>query len=380
MKPHVVGLLRARAAAVYLLSLHSASHAVMAYEPGLLTWKELAGGAGILALALVLGVWWGPWLGALVDRSGRTRLIMVSWIPYGGMLAFSAIAVSNGDLEDIGHASRMFVVIQPLFLALAGLGRGYLGAIQNALVLTIFAAVPGGVVAGAAVCGFVGWCGAFLAFDNAARKLAAYPGVTRGATRSATLHALATVGPVVLALGVFFWSVPATPYAKLARTGVKRTVTKEQIAAAYRDLVWAMAAGGIGAWLAAWALLRTRGGESVPVLEVVEARRRGEEIVPAAPARMGAVEYSGVRGRIVRAYVRFVERLGKLGILRRPDMTPAEFASRVPSDGADLALLTDAFVRARWGGDEPTEDDARLAERAAESVVHEVRERGASPE
>jgi hypothetical protein len=87
----------------------------------------------------------------------------------------------------------------------------------------------------------------------------------------------------------------------------------------------------------------------------------------------------GVRGRIVGIYVAFLRQAARLGWLRPSHLTAPEFASLVVREprGA-VGRLTEIFVRARYGPDEPTEEDARAAETAAREALGRLRERAAA--
>ncbi len=369
------GLAMARALTMYLLSVHCVANALLATDPRVPPLLPVI--AIALLAAVVLGEALAPALAQLVDRVSRARLQITAWVPYGALLAISMMRLMNGDADAMAGLAAMFAALQGLFLLLAGFGRGYIGAIQNALVLTVFASLPGGRVASVGVTGFAGLLGLFLVFDHFARKLAAYPTREGPSVGTAFAQAAVVVLPVVGALALTFAILPPTGYEPLVRSARATQLTQEQVSAAYRDLAILAGAAGVVSWIVVWALLRGRGeADASPAIEVVTARRRGEEAMGEGAGRREP-EYSGVRGRIVRTYLRFLERAAKLGLLRRPDMTPREFSVRVRRPEEPLAVLTDAFMRARWGPDEPAEEDARAAEGAAEAVVGELRGRRA---
>jgi len=127
-------------------------------------------------------------------------------------------------------------------------------------------------------------------------------------------------------------------------------------------------------WLVIYFGLRLKGSlGGAPALQLVEARVRGEEVV-ARPSKRGAANYSGLRGRIVRTYMRFVRKAARVGIRRRNDMTVVEFAARV-GDVPSVSVLTDAFTRARYGPDEPVDADLQVAQRAGNEAAVALRDR-----
>ena len=109
------------------------------------------------------------------------------------------------------------------------------------------------------------------------------------------------------------------------------------------------------------------GGSSAAPSEEIErlrARRRGE--APPAPELLPPqVPAEGPRGRIVRAYQHVLAFLSRRGVRRRRAETPLEFLPRLGPEGAELTAL---FQRARYGGEEPGEEEAGRAERAARAL------------
>lgn len=167
-------------------------------------------------------------------------------------------------------------------------------------------------------------------------------------------------------MSAFFLASPPTPYA-LASASAPAPVALKEIAGAYHLLTLLGILGGGGVYLLARLLRRFRRGEP-PVAERVGARRVGEEVV-ALPKLSRPVAYPGARGRIVRAYVWFEARAARLAVRRRPSATPREFAAQVRAPAAPLHELTELFVRARYGPEEPSEGEAQAAERAARVLV-----------
>jgi hypothetical protein len=96
--------------------------------------------------------------------------------------------------------------------------------------------------------------------------------------------------------------------------------------------------------------------------------RGAEEALPEPPPRARR-EYRGRRGRIVRAYVSVLARARESGFRPRPSQTAWDIAAQLPAPAAPLGRLTELFVRARYGPDEPSEEQARAAEHAGHVIA-----------
>ncbi len=360
----------ARAVALFLLSLNAAGSATLAWAPGNLA--RLMPLALVLAAATVIGLLIEGWLTGLFDGAVRARIRLTAWIPYSGLLALASLQLTRADAAGNAEVAWIFVLAQPALIFLGGLGRGHIGALLNALVLTVFASTLGGVVAATAVTGYVAFLFAFLVFDHTARKLAAYPGEGGPTVVGTLLRIFAGALPIVVALAVVFWIWPPTGHVRLMRPSSGRAVTPEQLHSAYRDLLLIGAVVAASTSVFFWFVLRLRGGGGgSAATQLLEARVRREEVV-VHPARRRDATYSGLRGKIVRTYMRFVRKAARVGIRRRNDMTAMEFASRV-GDAPAIATLTDAFTRARYGPDEPIDSDVLVAQRAGNEAAAALR-------
>ena len=71
----------------------------------------------------------------------------------------------------------------------------------------------------------------------------------------------------------------------------------------------------------------------------------------------------------MRAYVGVLARARSAGFVWRPSQTPREIAAALPAPAGPTAALTDLFVEARYGPEEPSEQQALAAERAAGVIV-----------
>lgn len=358
----------ARALVGYLLSLSAVAHAVLAWSPDQRAWR-----VALHAVALAAAVLGGDLLAsrfpALAGWTGGQRARVVAGIVYG-VLVFVAPPMVALEPALAARQAALFAAFQPLALLLVQLGRSPLLVLQNALVLVVLATLRGGLVAAAAVVAFVGLLGPFLAFDHCARTLAAYPFSRGFLVRVALRRALALTAPVLVAIAVLLAVAPPPPSAETELVAPAPVATRE-IAAAYQVLVFLGILGGAGIYYAGRILFRGRSGPP-PLLEVEAPRPVAEEVLE-PEARATPADYAGPRGRIVRAYVWFLRQSARLAMRRRPHQTAREYQAQLREPAAPLAMLTDLFVSARYGPDEPREDEALAAERAASAVVAALR-------
>ena len=359
---------RARALVAYLISLSAVAHAVLAWSPDHRALRVTAH-AVALAAAVLGGELLASRFPAVAGWTGGPRARAVAGIVYG-VLVFVAPPMVAVEPALAGRQAALFAAFQPLALLLAQLGRSPLLVLQNALVLVVLAALRGGVLAGAAVVAYVLLLGPFLAFDHCARTLAAFPFARGSLVRVALRRALALTAPVLLAMAVLLTVAPPRPSAETELLAPAPVAT-EEIAAAYQVLVTLGILGAAGIYYAARILFRRRPAPP-PLLDVEAPRPVAEEVLEPESAPAPA-DYAGIRGRIVRAYVWFLAQAARLLVRRRPCQTAREFQAQLREPAAPLQTLTDLFVAARYGPDEPREDDALAAERAASAVVAALR-------
>jgi hypothetical protein len=358
-------ILAARSVALYALSLHAGAGALLAWTDGDTGLLALA--ATVLALALILGESFGGLLDSGLEGTSRMRLRVTFGAAYGGLVLLAlTTAIGSGEGRLLGQEAILFTVLQAAFLLLVDLGRTHLGPVANALVLVVLASLRGGIVAATAVTGGLALLGLFLAFDHAARVLHAYP-ASRADLLGATLRrAAATLAPIVLGLTILFTVWPPAPLARV-RFVVAPGARDDELAEAYRRLLM-LAVAGSALVFGAVRLLRRDRGDRAPLEEALSLERSAEEPLPeAGPAAHR--DYTGRRGRIVRAYVGMLARAHDAGFRSRPSQTPRDIAARLSAPAAALATLTDLFVGARYGPDEPSEDQALAAEKAARTVA-----------
>jgi hypothetical protein len=129
-------------------------------------------------------------------------------------------------------------------------------------------------------------------------------------------------------------------------------------------LAGAVAVYFVGRWI-----VRSKRGERTPIETPEPLRGALERIRPEEQRARAAPGYSGRRGRVVRAYLRLLRAAEEVGFPRRPEETPAEFATALDEPRAPLAEATEVFLRARYGPFDLTEGDVALADRSAAAVI-----------
>lgn len=358
-------LLAARSVAVYALSLHAAASALLAWTTA--DAGALAMAAAGLALAQIIGESFSGMVEAGLERTSRVRLRITFAVAYGGLVVLAlTAAVGSAEARLIGQEAMIFAVLQAAFLLLADLGRTHLGPVANAFVLVTLASLRGGPVAAMAVVGSLALLGLFLALDHSARVLQAYP-AGPAALLAATLRRAAwSLAPIVVGLTVLFVLSPPAPLTRI-RVRAASGPRDEDVSAAYRRLVVFGLAGG-GLIFATVRLLRRDRDARSPLEEALPLERGAEEPLPEPPP-LARPDYRSRRGRIVRAYVGVLARARERGFVWRPSQTPADIAVRLPAPAGPVGTLTELFVGARYGPDEPSEAQAVAAERAAQAVA-----------
>jgi hypothetical protein len=375
MRRAPLSLLRARLLALFAFSLVATYGSALALHPGRLErpveriWPAAALAAGALGGAALqdrLAFW--------VERAGRARLQAAGWLIWGAVflaLVLGAFLGARGR-EAVDASVTLLRVSQPAFLLLAGLGRGSVGALANAFVLSGSAALGGGIAAALTLTAGSGFLAFFLGVDHHARQFSDYPVDSAPGEGAALRRSARWALGIALPLAVFFAAVPPRPYAPFeAAAPGGPGLPPDRLAELLGHLFLIAVLASAGFYL----LLRfgTRGGGAAPEgrVEKVAARRKPEPAPPPA-ATVPAGPVGGWRSRIVRLFLRTAERLGRLGRRRRPEQTAFEYARTLPWPDAARALA-ELFVRARYGPEEPSEADYQAAVRASRDVLDRAR-------
>jgi hypothetical protein len=358
--PGLARLAAARGVALYVLSLLAAASADLAWRPPDVA--RLLGHAVVLALAVGLGSLLPDALsavGAGVLRA-RARLVAFLFLPLPGLVAL-AVALAAPRLAPQAISALVFLQVAVL-LASEALAVELL-ALWNALVLTLLSALAGGLPALVGLTGFFTLAAAFLGLDHVLRRLSAWPGTPAPAVRVVLADILRTVAAPVALLATALLLLPAPSPAAFADGG--RMALAPEVRRAYQWLVLvALAGGGTLVLLMRW--LRGGGGETSPLVELMESRVEAEELL--APDDLDEARYAPARGRVIRAYLRFLHRAREAGFRVEPHLTPREIQDRVRRPEDPLSLLTGLFMDARYGPDEPGAEAARSAEAASHAV------------
>lgn len=375
MRRQPTDFLRARLVTLYLLSLAAVYGSLLAWRPEQsssllsLAWPPAVLGAAALAGAAIHHK-----LSEMFERTIRSRLRGVGGVLYGGVLFFVVLGLLAGQREAVDSGGAALRALQPLFLLLAGLGRGYLGTILNAFALTATSMLAGG--AGAAVSASLhgGLVAFFLTADHAARKLTEYPVdhqprpgpiLARGGAHAVSISAV---------LASWFWFFPAAAYAPLQRTGAGASIPPDRLAGLMANLLYVAVASSLAFYL----MLRFSGGprssdgESLPV-PPVSARRRSQAAV-GAPLPASLPPPKEWSARIVQLYVRTTDQLARWGRRRQPHQTAQEFARTLAPAGAAVELAG-LFSRARYSHETMSREDFETASRASLEILEHHRRR-----
>jgi hypothetical protein len=356
----VARLAAARLAALYLLSLLAAASADLAWHPPGV--RRLAAHAAGLGLAVGLGSLLPDAFSAVGAASLRVRARLASFllVPLPGLVAL-AVAVAAPRLA--GQAASALALLQlALLLVAEALGVEVL-ALWGAFVLTLLAALAGGLPSLVGLTGFLVLAAVFFALDHVLRRLGAWPGTRAPAVRVVVADALLAVAAPVVLLAAALLLLPAPTPASLAEGGT--VVLAPGVRRAYEWLTLVALAGGASVvFLVRW----LRGGEreAPPLLEPAESRVEAEEALE--PDTFEDARYAPARGRVIRAYLRFLSRAREAGFALESHLTPREIQHRVrrPEDLVDR--LTGLFMDARYGPDEPGAEAVRSAEAASAAV------------
>jgi len=375
MRRQPTDFLRARLMALYLLSLGAVSSSVLAWRPERASsLLSLAGAPLLLGAAALGGAAIYERLAGLTDRHVRARLRSVGGLVYGAALFLISLGLLVGHREATQGGVSILQGFQVAFLLLAGFGRGYLGALVNALVLTLASALAGGAAAALALTLQGGLLAFFLAADHAARQLTEHPVEVLPAARPLLARGALQALAVAAGLAIWFSFFPAAPYQRLQQAGAIPPLSPDRLASLLGNLLFVAVLSAVAFYLVLRLGGGSRGGDAEqPLVAFVPARRRSQ-----AAAGTGFVEESPSRKpwslRIVKLYVRTAEQLEKWGRRRRSFQTPREFsASLLPAGSA--AELTDLFSRARYGPEELTESDYERASRASREILDHHRGR-----
>jgi hypothetical protein len=355
----------ARLLALYALSVLPAGCAYLAFADASAVAATLLC-LGIAA-ALALGEVLDPSLQPLRDRAGyRLRVWSLGALAALVVMALGfAAAAPRPDL--LAKEVELLLAAHFVFLLLPGLGSGRIPTLTTSMSLATLAAFRGGPLAAIASVSYLTGLGSFLVFDHYAARLAARPENEARLLGHALREAAAFVLPVAAPLALLLALVPPRPHKNLAANMFEGLVPPDKLAAAYLQLAFASLCGAAFVYYATRLLKRKRRAQD-PVVENVDVEARGDEALPEKKPR-GRRSYTGRRGAIVRAYVRFLAQAAGLLLVRRVDQTPREIAGLVRAPRAPLERLTELFMAARYGPDEPDDRAVADADRSSADLL-----------
>jgi len=362
--PGLARLAAARTVTLYLLSFLAAAGADLAWRPPDLL--RLAAHAATLGLAVGLGSLLPDALSAVgaAGLRARARLLAFLFLPLPALLALAVAVAAPHRAAEAASALALLQVAVLLFaeaLALEVL------ALWGAFVLTLLAALAGGLPALVGLTAFLVLVAAFFSLDHVLRRLAAWPGTPPPALRLVLADALRAVAAPVLLLALALLLLPARPPGSLGDGSAVALAPEARRAYHWLALV-ALAGGGTVTFLMRW--LRGGGSEASPLVELTESRVEAEELLE--PDTLDDARYEPARGLVIRAYLRFLSRARETGFRLEPHLTPREIQDRVRRPEDPLSLLTGLFMDARYGPDEPGTEAVRSAEAASHAVCAQL--------
>jgi hypothetical protein len=262
----------------------------------------------------------------------------------------------------------VFAALQPAFLLVAGAMADVRLVLVNSLVLVVLSSLRGGLVAALAAIAVFVLVALFLLADNAVRILGAYAARRGPGIELVWREGLSLLAPVAAGLALLLAIAPPQPWAGVRwKSGPPTDLPRQVYALIF--FVSLVGAGAVG--LAVQFLRRRRQRLPPPPEDVVDVVAVEDEVLPeAGPSRRTIIP--GSRGAVVRAYATFLAAASRLGRPRRSDATPAEYAVSL-GRVAGLSRLTELFMDARYGPDEPPLEAVAAAETAAEEAVRDLR-------
>jgi Domain of unknown function (DUF4129) len=343
----------------------------------LVAWDETVGASHLflwslaIAGALALGESLEGTFAAL-DADNRGRMAGFLGALQLSVLAFSLILAAVKPSADLlrflaSVLSGYFLLV----LALVRLVPHPRPVLGHGFALAMFAGLQVGPVGAWATLSSFSLAALFLGVDHHARLFAAFrldPGQhgDQVLTRTATV-----VLPAAICLGAFLALSPSGE-APVRGFAVRGRQDREVNRSAVRAVIVAALMGTVAVYVVGRLLVRSGKGEKAPLEGTEPLKGEVRRIVPDARATSDA-GYPGMRGRVIRTYLRLLGGAAKAGFARRPEETPHEFAAALGEPRPVLVDVTEAFVRARYGPWEPGEQEVEKAERQTDRALEYLR-------
>ena len=342
----------------FLISAHAAVHA------GLLagSWSagvsiSMAAGGAILERLLFSSI---QYLGT---HHFLARILPLTKLGYGFLLLGVFVAAAEGEGPVLRRGMDALWAVQVLFLALGGLSGHLLGVLTNALAMVCLASLAGGWVAAGALTGYSVLLVLWLILDHHSRSGLPLSQAVRESIRWG--------GGVGLSAVVFFVAFPPPVYSayRVRIDPPPEASNFQDVLGLYSDILLAVAVGALAVLLLIWflrAVLRKRSGGPGERRARIRQAEEDRSVVEGGKDRLIV---GGWRKRVLDRYLGFLREAEGLGRRRSPERTPREFAAELPGPGG---ALTEAFVRARYGPGEISEEEFLRADRAAEETLGEL--------
>ena len=361
-------------AVLYLLALDGVASAMLAW--GQATPLGLVGWAVALGVALGLGERAGQEF-AWIDAKRRDKVgvflgaIHVSVVVLGLMLA-----AGGPTPKLLGFLTNLLSGYALLVLLLVRLTPHPRAVIGHSLALIALACLRGGPLAAWAASSALALTGLFVGLDHHVQLLGAHrvddgPQAWRAFWRTALL-----VLPVALGVGLTVQHIAPgermEPEEVVVEEGYVPLDEKEEYELdlrALRALVLTGVFGAVAVYVLGRWMVRSKRGEKKSIATPEPLRGAVERIRPEGRPSRALPDYRGRRGRVVRAYLSLLRGTERAGFPRRPAETPDEFAEALGEPREPLEGATEAFVRARYGAGEVSDEDVNRAETGADAVL-----------
>jgi hypothetical protein len=369
--PRASGVAAARIVTLYVLSFLAISSAQLAWRPRV---AGLVASAVLTGLAVFLGGVLAEALSGVASAGvrRRARLLAVLFVPVASLLA----AIVPWGVPVLGVQVAIGLALLQLVILLVAQTLGLEGLVLwGAFSLTLTAAAGGALVGGVAFVSLLALSGVFFAVDQVDTKLVRWPGAPAPPLARVLTDAFRLFAPPVVLLGIALPLLGMLPWVTSPDTSTAAgggVVSTPEVQQAYRWLI-VLALVGAASLVLAFRLLKGRGKDARPLIEMEETHVEAEEVLE-APERDDP-RYAAARGRVIRAYVRFLTRARRGGLRLEPFLTPREIEGRVRRPEEPLEVLTGLFMDARYGPDEPGDESAHRAEAASRTVIESLRRR-----
>ena len=187
------------------------------------------------------------------------------------------------------------------------------------------AALAGSLPGAVGLAGFLAVSGAFFALDHAARRLASWPRIPAPPVRLVLREASRLLAVPVVLLAATIAVLPSRP-PEVVPQGRRPALTRPEVQRVYLWLTLVVLVGTGGTALV-FRWLRGRGDQAPPLVDAIETHVEAEEILE--PESFESARYAPARGRVVRAYLRFLARAREAGFRLERHLTPGEIQDRV---------------------------------------------------